>query len=162
MNKRFEKSDDERIKRKFDTVIVHNKYSEITEVDILDNTVLVNMYGNISCGYPRFLDDDIEGFIEIPYSMVGPGEFFVLRASGDSMVGAGIVDGDLLLIKKQSYANDGQIVVAVHDGDVTLKKIFFDMKKEKYCLHPENESYDDIILDEVDILGIAVKVVKDL
>ena len=150
------------MKKNFDTIIFHSKYSHEVRLSDPSNAVMVNVYGNISCGYPKFLDDDIEGFLEIPYSMVGPGEFFVLRASGDSMIGAGISDGDLILIKKQNFADDGQIVVAVHDGEVTLKKIFYDTEEKKYRLHPENETYKDIVLDEVEILGIATKIIKDI
>ena len=150
------------MKKSFDTIIYHDKYSDVEKDNVKKDNVFVNVYGKISCGHPRFLDDDIEGFLEIPYSLIGPGEFFILRASGDSMVGAGILDNDLVLIRKQNYADDGQIVVAICDGEVTLKRIYFNIPEENYCLHPENESYKDIILEKVKILGIAVKVVKDL
>ena len=150
------------MKKHFDTIIYHDKYSDAEDRKTTRDNIVVNIYGKVSCGYPKFLDDDLEGFVEIPYSLIGPGEFFILRASGDSMIGAGILDGDLVLIKKQNYADDGQIVVAICDGDVTLKRIYFKLSEKKYCLHPENDNYKDIVLEKVDILGIAVKVVKDL
>ena len=150
------------MKNKFDTVIHHDNYSDETNRHVSKERVCVNIYTKIPCGQLRFLDDDLEGYVEIPYSMIGPGEFFILRASGDSMINAGIFDSDLVLIKKQNYADDGQIVVAISDNDVTLKRIHFDKKGKKYHLSPENDDYTDIVLDEVKILGVAVSVVKKL
>ena len=146
----------------FDTVVYHDKYSDCETMLETKEKVCIAILGKIPCGYPKFLDDDIEGYLEIPYSMIGPGEFFVLRADGDSMVNAGILDNDLVLIKKQNYADDGQIVVALNNGGVTLKRIHYDIQKEKYYLAPENDDYPNIIWDEIEILGIAVKVVKNL
>lgn len=148
--------------KNFDTIVYHDKYSDYETITKTKGMVCVTVLGKVPCGYPKFLDDDIEGYVEIPYSMIGPGEFFVLRADGDSMMNAGIMDNDLILIKKQNYADDGQIVVALNNGEVTLKRIHYDIQKEKYYLAPENDDYPNIIWDEIEILGVAVKVVKNL
>ena len=122
----------------------------------------VPIYGNVSCGRPKFIDDYLDGYLEIPQSMIGKGEFFALRAKGDSMVNAGINDGDLLVIKKQEYAEDGQIVVALIDDNVTLKRYYSLKSEKKIILRPENEKYDDIVIETCIIMGIAVKILKDL
>lgn len=120
------------------------------------------IYGNIPCGSPNFIDDEYNGYIEIPAEMLGDGAFFILRAKGDSMTGAGICDGDLVIVKKQSYAEDSQIVVAFVDGETTLKRIYKNAGKQQIELRPENEKYHPMFVSDCTILGIAVKIVKDI
>ena len=87
----------------------------------------------------------------------------MLQASGDSMIGAGINSGDLVLIKKQSTAEFGQIVVALVDNETTLKRLKKSKSTNEIYLHPENPDYNDIYLDsDLVIQGVAVKVLKDL
>ena len=148
------------MKDKFDIIHYHDKYDDIDNISKKHKCVPIYRY--ISCGYPKFLDDDLEGYLEIPFSLIGPGEFFVLRTKGDSMIDAGINDGDLVLIKKQESAENGQIVVALYNGEVSLKKLFFEKQNKKYVLHPENPRYKNILLDDVEVLGVAIKVIKDL
>lgn len=124
--------------------------------------MLISMYGKIYCGAPNFIDDYREAFLEIPQSMLGQGDFFALRAKGDSMIGAGINDGDVLVIKMQDYADNGQIVVARLDQDVTLKRFFLREDDKKYILHPENDEYEDIVTSTCHIMGVAVKIIKNI
>ena len=87
----------------------------------------------------------------------------MLQASGDSMIDAGIDSGDLVLIKKQSTAEFGQIVVALVDNETTLKRLKKSKSTNEIYLHPENPDYNDIYLDsDLVIQGVAVKVLKDL
>jgi len=123
---------------------------------------LISLYGKIYCGAPNFIDDYREAFLEIPQSMLGQGDFFALRAKGDSMIGAGINDGDILIIKMQDYADNGQIVVARLDQDVTLKRYFLSEDDKKYILHPENDEYEDIVTSTCHIMGVAVKIIKNI
>ena len=116
--------------------------------------------GSGSCGIPKFAEENIEEYVCLPESLFGRGEFFLLRARGDSMIGAGIEDGDLVLIRQQSTAEYNQIVVALVDDEATLKR--FRPKEDHICLHPENNRYEDIIVDSCLIQGVAVKVIKDL
>lgn len=95
-------------------------------------------------------------------SLFGRGEFFALQASGDSMINAGINDGDLVLIRKQNTAEEGEIIVALVDDETTLKRFYRDKKNKRFILHPENEKYDDIIVDNLVIQGIVTKVLKDV
>ena len=126
----------------------------------LMNMLYVPLLGSVSCGIPKFAEENIEEYVCLPESLFGRGEFFLLRARGDSMIGAGIEDGDLVLIRQQSTAEYNQIVVALVDDEATLKR--FRPKEDHICLHPENNRYEDIIVDSCLIQGVAVKVIKDL
>ena len=116
--------------------------------------------GSIACGIPNLAEENIEEYVSLPRSMFGDGEFFILRANGESMIDAGIETGDLVVIRKQACAEDGQIVVALVEDEATLKRLYRD--KGKVRLHPENRAMDDIIVDDCIIQGVAVKVIKDL
>lgn len=116
--------------------------------------------GSIACGIPNLAEENVEEYVSLPRSMFGDGEFFILRASGESMIDAGIETGDLVVIRKQACAEDGQIVVALVENEATLKRLYRD--KGKVRLHPENRAMDDIIVDDCIIQGVAVKVIKDL
>ena len=126
----------------------------------LMNMLYVPLLGSVSCGIPKFAEENIEEYVCLPESLFGRGEFFLLRARGDSMIGAGIEDGDLVLIRQQSTADYNQIVVALVDDEATLKR--FRPREDHVCLHPENSRYEDIIVDSCLIQGVAVKVIKDL
>ncbi len=119
----------------------------------------VPVYQDIPCGSPNFIDNELQGYIEIPENMLGTGEFFILRAKGTSMIDAGINDQDLVIIRKQEYAEENQIAVALVDGEVTLKRIHIDKKKRFVVLMPENSEYSPIMTKECTILEVAVKVI---
>lgn len=124
---------------------------------------LMPVVGEIACGTPILAEENIESYLTISGDFLGPGEFFALKAHGDSMINAGINDGDYVVIKKQSSADEGQIVVAmVNDGDCTLKRYFIDRSKKKIRLHPENVEMDDMYFDKIEIQGVAVKVIKNI
>ena len=126
----------------------------------LRNMLYVPLLGSVSCGIPKFAEENIEEYVCLPESLFGRGEFFLLRAWGDSMIGAGIEDGDLVLIRQQNTADYNQIVVALVEDEATLKR--FRPREDHVCLHPENSRYEDIIVDSCLIQGVAVKVIKDL
>lgn len=131
---------------------------EKTNVELTSVAVL----GSVSCGMPQLEEEYAEEFVALPVSMFGKGDFYFLRANGESMIEAGIDDGDLVLIQKQSAARDGQIVVAFVDNENTLKRFFGDEEKQHIILHPENKSMNDIIVPSCSIQGVAVKVIKSL
>lgn len=120
------------------------------------------LIGSIPCGSPQYEEENIEAYFNLPTAIFGSGELYVLRASGDSMIEAGIDDGDLVVIKKQQTANEGQIVVALVEGQSTLKRYFRDDKSKKIILHPENKEMDDILVDECYIQGIATQIIKQV
>ena len=78
------------------------------------------------------------------------------------MIDAGIDDGDLVVIRKQNYAHNGDIVVALVENQNTLKTFYRDEQKRKIILHPENKNMDDIVVDDCYIQGIACHVIKEL
>ena len=125
--------------------------------------------GEIACGEPILAIEEVEGYIPIEEGMLGPGEYFGLIASGDSMINAGICDGDIVYVRKQNVPDhDGDIVVAMIPDELsdgyraTLKRFYRDEKNNSYILHPENETLSDIVLPEVNVVGVAVRVLKNL
>lgn len=117
--------------------------------------------GRVICGDPSRQEEQTEGYMEFPLSLLGSGEYFVLLAYGDSMTDAGIEDGEAVIVRRQSEANPGDIVVAIDDeGQTTLKRLAHD--GQRFYLHPENAAYGDIYPRELRIQGKAVKVLKDL
>ena len=128
----------------------------------LDNVVQIPLVGQIACGVPIFASQNIDSYIPMPKSVVGVGEYFALTAKGDSMIDAGIDDGDIVIVKIQNTAIEGQIVVALIDDEATLKRYYLDHKNNRVILHPENKTMEDIILDDIVIQGIATKIIKNV
>lgn len=119
------------------------------------------LVGAVPCGEPDECEEMVEEYIPLPVSIFGDGDFYVLRASGDSMIEAGIDSGDLIIIRKQETANVGDIVVALTDEHQnTLKRLQFNDDRGCYYLHPENPDYDDIYVDSLSIQGVARHVIK--
>lgn len=132
-----------------------------------DRTVSVPVLGAIACGIPKYAEENIEEYVRIPTSWLGTGDFFALRADGESMLKAGISHGDLVLVHKQDYAEPGQIVVAlINDENATLKRYHPNMTGGYVELVPENDAFSvqhiDLSADTFAIQGVAVKVLKDL
>lgn len=119
---------------------------------------VVPLIGEIACGEPLFAVENIEESYTLPKSLFGDGELFMLTAKGDSMIDAGISKGDLLVVRRQTAADDGDIVVALIDNDATLKRIYH--KDGKILLHPENKQMKDIILDKCNVQGVLVGCIK--
>lgn len=124
--------------------------------------ISVPILGEVACGIPKFAEENIEEYVRLPVALFGRGNFFILRAYGDSMVEAGIDDGDLVLIRQQDTAEEGQIVVALIDDEATLKRFYPEPENHRIRLHPENSHMNDIFVDRCEIQGIAVKVLKEL
>lgn len=122
----------------------------------------VPVVGTIACGTPMLAEQNIERYIPISKELIGPGNFFALHAKGNSMIKANIDDGDFVIVRQQNSANEGEIVVALIDDETTLKRYYLDRKKHKIRLHPENDELEDMFYDNVNIQGVAVKVLKDL
>lgn len=121
------------------------------------------LVGAVPCGTPDECEAMVEEYIPLPVSIFGDGDFYVLRASGDSMIEAGIDSGDLVVIEKQQTASIGDIVVALTDERLnTLKRLCYDDERECYYLHPENPEYDDIYVQSLRIQGVARNVIKSL
>ena len=125
-------------------------------------SIRVPVLGAVACGLPKFAEENIEEFVRLPSSLFGDGDFYILRADGDSMKDAGIDSGDLVLIKHVTAAEPGNIVVALVGDEATLKRFYPEPRQNRIRLHPENADYEDIYVGSCEIQGIAVKVLKDL
>ena len=121
----------------------------------------VPILGGIPCGIPDEHTELVEGYVALPEEWLF-GDCYLLRAEGDSMTGAGIDDGDLVLIRKTTISETGRVVVALVDGtDTTLKRYFVE-KDGTPVLRAENAKYRDIKPFHLAVQGVAVKVIKDL
>ena len=124
--------------------------------------VTVPLLGEVSCGLPSPDEELIEEYFHLPQALVGEGPLYLLRARGDSMIGAGIHRGDLVLVRQTSEARAGQIAVVLAEGEVTLKRYFPEPENNRIRLHPENPTMEDIYVSDAMVQGIALKVLKDL
>ena len=145
-----------------DGILDYSGYRTMTSTKTKAAAIRVPVLGTIACGIPKFAEENIEEYVRLPFALFGKGNFFILRAYGDSMIEAGIENGDLVLIRQQNYADEGQIVVALMEDEATLKRFYPEPKKHRIRLHPENSRMDDIYVDNCEIQGVAVKVLKDL
>lgn len=124
------------------------------------NKNLFNVIGKVAAGKPIFAVENIENQIEIPPELFGinTGDMFILNVSGDSMVNAGIFNGDKIIVKKQETAENGEIVVAMVDDSATVKRFY--NEKGHIRLQPENDFMEPIIVDDCKILGIVTGLIR--
>ncbi len=114
----------------------------------------VPIVGKITAGEPILAVENVEGSFPIPIEYVNDDEVFMLKVRGRSMIGAGIFDKDLILVRKQNTADNGDIVVALIDDSATVKRFF---KEDNHIrLQPENSAMRPIILNKVTILGKVI------
>lgn len=136
--------------------------TNVTEKVVMEQ-VSIPLAGVIPCGSPEAQEESIEAYYSFPRIMFGKGDFFMLRAAGDSMVDVGIDPGDLVIIRRETEARNGQIVAALVDNSSTLKTYVKEDEFTPAYLHPENEKagYEDIH-EFFSIQGVAVKIIKDI
>ena len=111
----------------------------------------IPLLGNVAAGKPLFSEENFDGTVEVPYAYLGSGNYFALRVQGDSMIDAGIHDGDIAVIRQQNIAENGEIVVAMLNDAVTLKKLY--VEKTRIRLQPANKAYSTIYSRKAHILG---------
>ncbi len=109
------------------------------------------LLGKVAAGEPIFAEQNIEDYFPIPADYMPNQESFMLKVQGESMINAGIFDGDMLIVKRQETAKNGDIVVALVDDSATVKTFY--KEDGHYRLQPENDSMEPIIVDQVSILG---------
>lgn len=114
----------------------------------------IPVIGTVTAGQPILAVENIESYFPIPVDYLPNAETFMLHVKGESMINAGIFNGDMILVKKQNYAKNGDFVVALIEDSVTVKTFY----KEDgfYRLQPENDTMDPIIVNEVEILGKVI------
>jgi len=123
------------------------------------------LVGEIAAGGPLLAEDNVEDHIAVPEPLARGGEEFLLRVKGDSMVNAGILEGDLVVVRRSQSAEDGDIVVALAGADdaadeATVKRFFKDGRRVR--LQPENDALEPLYPDHVQILGIVTGVFRSL
>ena len=124
-----------------------------TSKDFYSNKEMVDVpvIGKITAGEPILAVENVTDTFPIPLDFVGNSESFMLTVRGESMIEAGILDGDYILVKKQNTANNGEIVVALIDDEATVKTFY--KEKDHIRLQPENSTMDPIIVPNCEILG---------
>ena len=122
--------------------------------------------GSVRCGDPELEEEHVEEYVTLPESIFGKGIFYVLRASGDSMVDAGIEENDLVVIRKDTEASIGNVVVALDDENLNTLKRFIGYDDDGYALlkYENNEKYPDRIIrvKQLVVQGVAKHVIKAL
>ncbi|MFM1650930.1 transcriptional repressor LexA [Brevibacillus sp. B_LB10_24] len=121
--------------------------------------VRVPVVGKVTAGQPITAIEDVEDYFPLPEHIVSSDKVFMLRVSGDSMIEAGILDGDYVIVRQQSVADNGDIVVAMTEDDEATVKRFF-KERTHFRLQPENAALSPIILDSVSILGKVIGVYR--
>lgn len=122
-------------------------------------TTQLPLVGTVAAGTPILAEENIEQTIAMPASWAPEGSF-LLRVKGESMVGAGILSGDLVVVRPQKSAENGEIVVALIDGEATVKRFY--LEDDNVRLQPDNPSMEPIISRSVDIVGKVVSLLRSV
>ena len=125
----------------------------------VERSVQVPVLGRVTAGLPILAVDDIEGYLPVNESQSRGRELFALKVVGDSMINAGILDGDIVIAHKTPVAENGDIVVALLGEEATVKRFY--REDGHIRLQPENPDYEPIIADQVVILGRLVSLVRN-
>lgn len=119
----------------------------------------VPLVGRVTAGQPILAIENIEDYLMLPQSMLGKDDLFCLRVQGESMIDIGILDGDIVVLRQQDTADNGEIVVAMtEDDEATLKRIFYEDGHVR--LQPENSTMEPIYADTVTVLGKLVALIR--
>ena len=128
------------------------------------DTVKVPLIGTVTAGQPIVAVENFDGYYTLPSAEFGGDDLYMLRVQGDSMIEAGIFDGDKIVVRKQESADNGDIVVAMFDDGIdegaTVKRYF--RRDGKIILHPENSTMTDFVLDKVTILGKVIGLLRSM
>ncbi|NLM21594.1 MAG: transcriptional repressor LexA [Peptococcaceae bacterium] len=135
---------------------VLDPFSEFTA----HRTVHIPIVGRVAAGQPILAHENIEDTFPVPYDLVKSDTVFMLRIQGDSMIEAGILHGDLVLVRQQHTANNGDIVVALLEDEATVKRFY--KEKNQIRLQPENQYMEPIYARDVSILGKVIGVFRTI
>lgn len=142
---------------------IRRKQAKTRNIEILEKNfynnfseelVNVPILGDVSAGAPMLATEHIESYFPIPITYLNNNDAFMLKISGDSMINAGIYDGDLVLVNKQPIANNRDIVIALIDEEATCKRFF--IEDGEIILKPENDLYETIKSKNIIILGKVI------
>ena len=125
---------------------------------VRSGTTAVPVIGRVTAGLPILAEENLEEYVALPDVMLGDGEHFILLVRGDSMIEAGILDGDYIIVRRQQEANNGDIVVAMIDDSATVKRFY--KENGHFRLQPENSAMEPIYADEVIVLGKVISLYR--
>lgn len=145
--------------------VVSGKESEESQLasitqDLDNNLITLPIVGRVAAGVPILAEQNIEEHLTLPTSIVGDASSFVLRVRGQSMINAGIYDGDYLVVKEQKDAHDGEIVVAMIDESCTVKTFY--REKDQIRLQPENDNMTPIYVKDPVIVGRVTALIRSI
>lgn len=124
------------------------------------DAAMVPLVGRIAAGVPITAEQQVEEIFPLPRQLVGKGELFMLKVSGDSMIDAAICDGDWVVVRSQHTAENGEIVAAMLDGEATVK--VFRQRDGHTWLLPRNTAFEPILGDHAEVLGKVVAVLRSV
>ena len=119
----------------------------------------VPLLGTVTAGQPILAVEQVEGYLPFPARGMNASELFALHVRGESMIKAGILDGDIIIVRRTPAAENGEIVVALLDDEATVKRFY--KENNGYRLQPENDTMDPIYVDEVAILGKVIALYRE-
>lgn len=125
-----------------------------------ENTVSLPVVGRVAAGIPILAEQNVEEVMTLPTSVVGDASSFILRVRGESMINAGILDGDYIVVREQHDAHNGVIVVALIDDSATVKTFY--RERGRIRLQPENDSMEPIYADNPTILGRVTGLLRSM
>lgn len=128
--------------------------------DLNNNVISLPLVGRVAAGTPILAEQNVEDKLSLPTSIVGDSSSFILRVHGDSMVNAGIFDGDYIVVKEQNTAHNGEIVVALIDDSATVKTFY--REQDRIRLQPENDTMEPIYVQNPIILGRVTALIRSL
>ncbi len=135
------------------------RLADVSE-DVNNNTITLPLLGRVAAGIPILAEQNVEETLTLPTSIVGDASSFILRVHGVSMINAGILDGDYIVVKEQHEAHDGEIVVALLDDSATVKTFY--REENRVRLQPENDAMQPIYIENPVILGRVSAVIRAL
>ncbi|MFZ5943577.1 MAG: transcriptional repressor LexA [Bacillota bacterium] len=123
-------------------------------------TVNVPILGQVAAGSPILAEENIEDYLSLPWDMVRSDYVFALNVRGNSMINAGILDGDLVLVRQQKTARNGEIIVALLGDEATVKRFF--LEKDCIRLQPENDALEPIYTKDAQVVGKVIGVYRSI
>jgi repressor lexA len=135
------------------------KLAPVTQ-DVANNVISLPLVGRVAAGTPILAEQNVEESLSLPTSIVGDSSSFILRVRGDSMINAGIFDGDYIVVKEQQDAHDGEIVVALIDDSATVKTFY--RENDRIRLQPENDFMEPIYVQNPVILGRVTALIRSI
>ncbi len=126
----------------------------------IQDVVSVPVVGHVTAGEPILAEQNIEDYFPLPKTLVHRDTVFLLKVRGDSMIKAGIMDGDLVIVRQQATAQNGEIIVAMLDGEATVKRYY--REKDHIRLQPENDFYEPVASPHIVVIGKVIGVFRNI